>query len=430
MADQESSAKGRRSVGRSVNRSAKPKPKRTRVRPSAQAKARKAKTAKRPLPTSNHTARKVAVAGTVAVAGAAALTVAQKEELSRRVDTVQRELDTLQSRAQLTSIYQAIGDIDQMLVDLPIQLEEMRSRGYVHNGQMEDKLEALDEEWDDVRPRVEQLLKTRLNVMDRTLASAESKVEKINATSEPTIKNAETAVNTLESRIESAEQAIESQYDGVETQLQASKRQLAQIAEMMDWIDSSDAITLREAEGPLEAVEAEWHTDGKDEGPDGIILLTDQRLLFEQREEIVTKKKFGLFKSDSEYIQKLHLEIEVDDIDDVTGKEEGGFLGMGKADILELILSANAPVSRARFHLKGEESSDWAEMIKKVVSGEIDNDRADEYVDEAEVAEVMAAAFPETCPNCYAQVPVQSRGIVSVECEFCGAIIVPIPADG
>jgi hypothetical protein len=198
---------------------------------------------------------------------------------------------------------------------------------------------------------------------------------------------------------------------------------------MMDWIDSSEAITLREAEGPLEAVEAEWHTDGKDEGPDGILLLTDQRLLFEQREEIVTKKKFGLFKSESEYIQKLHLEIEVDDIDDVTDKEEGGFLGMGKADILELVLSANAPVSRARFHLKGEESSDWAEMIKNVTSGEIDNDRADEYVDDAELAEETAAAFPETCPNCYAQVPPQPRGIVTIDCEFCGAIITPISTD-
>jgi len=430
MANQKSTGKGRRSVGRSVNRSAKPKPRRTRVRPSAQAKARKAKTAKRPLPKSKHTARKVAIVGTTAVAGAAALTAAQKEELSRRVDTVQRELDTLESRAQLTGVYEEIGDIDQMLVDLPIQLEEMRSRGYVHNGQLEDKLEVLDEEWDDVRPRVEQLLKTRINVLDRTLSSAESKVENLNATSDPTIKKAETAVNTLETRIESAEQAIESQYEGVESQLRASKRKLGQISEMMDWIDSSDAITLREAEGPLEAVEAEWHTDGKDEGPDGIILLTDQRLLFEQREEIVTKKKFGLFKSDSEYIQKLHLEIETDDIDDVSNKEEGGFLGMGKADILELILSANAPVSRARFHLKGEESSDWAEMIKQVVSGEIDNDRADEYADEAEVAEVMAAAFPENCPNCYAQVPPQPRGIVTVECEFCGETIIPTLAEG
>jgi hypothetical protein len=183
---------------------------------------------------------------------------------------------------------------------------------------------------------------------------------------------------------------------------------------------------LREAEGPLEAVEAEWHTDGKDEGPDGILLLTDQRLLFEQREEIVTKKKFGLFKSESKHIQELHLEIEINDIDEVKHKEEGGFLGMGKEDILELTLAASAPVSRVRFHLKGEDSSDWAEMIKRVTSGEIDEDRAPEYTDEVEVAEETAAAFPETCPTSFAQLPPPPRGVLTVDCEFCGTTINPL----
>ncbi|PID84637.1 MAG: hypothetical protein CSA11_05930 [Chloroflexi bacterium] len=423
MAETKGTSKSRHSVNRRV------KPKRTRVRPSARANVRKAKTAKRPLPRPKHTARKVAAGGTVAVAGAVALTAAQKEARQGQVDTVQRELDSLESRVQLTSIYQEIGDIDQMLVDLPIQLEEMRSRGYVHRGQYENTLDALDEEWDEVRPRIERLLKARITQLDRSFDNAESKVAKINLTHESSIKAAETAVSSLESRIESAEKAIESQYDGLQTQLRPIKRQLYQISEMMDWIDSSDAISLREAEGPLEAVEAEWHTDGKDEGPDGILLITDQRLLFEQREEIVTKKKFGLFKSDSKYIQKLHLEIEVDDIDDVADKKEGGFLGMGKADILELILSANAPVSRTRFHLKGEKSSDWAELIKNVISGEIDNDRADEYADEAEIAEQTAAAFPETCPNCFGQIPPQPRGIIKLECEFCGAEILPLVTD-
>jgi hypothetical protein len=98
---------------------------------------------------------------------------------------------------------------------------------------------------------------------------------------------------------------------------------------------------------------------------------------------------------------------------------------MGKADILEFVLSASAPVSRARFHLKGEESSDWAELIKQVAAGEIDEDRADEYVDEIEVAEKTAVAFPETCPACFAQVSSQLRGILSINCEFCGATITP-----
>lgn len=90
------------------------------------------------------------------------------------------------------------------------------------------------------------------------------------------------------------------------------------------------------------------------------------------------------------------------------------------------MLSASAPVSRARFHLKGEESSDWAKLIKQVNSGEIDEDRAEGYVDEIEVAEKTAVSFPETCPACFAQVPPQPRGVLSINCEFCGAAITPV----
>lgn len=354
----------------------------------------------------------------------------KQELLAQRIDAIQREFDSLESRAQLTSLYQDIGDIDQMLIDLPIELKDVRGRGYVHNRHLKDKLEILAGEWKKARSRVERMLKAQIRKLESSLEDAQDQVGKMKVKKESAIDAAETAVNSLESRIESAETSIKSQYNGVETQLNTINWQLTQVTEMMDWIDSSDEITLREAEGPLEAVEAEWHTDGKDEGPDGILLLTDQRILFEQREEIVTKRKFGLFKSESKDIQKLHLEIETGDIDDVSHKEEGGFLGMGKKDILELVLSASAPVSRARFHLKGEESSDWAEMIKQVTSGEVDEDRADKFVEAVKAADEKAAAFPETCQNCYAQVPPQPRGIVTVECAFCGATIVPIPAEG
>lgn len=353
----------------------------------------------------------------------------KQELLAQRMDGIQREFNSLEPRAQLTSLYEDVGDIDQMLIDLPIELKDVRSRGYVHNRQLKDMLETLDGEWRKARPRIERMLKAQINQLETPLNNAQSQVQKMRTKTESSANAAETAVNSLESRIESAETSIKSQYDGVETQLNTISWQLEQVTEMMDWIDSSDEITLREAEGPLAAVEAEWHADGKNEGPDGILILTDQRLLFEQREEIVTKKKFGLFKSESKEIQKLHLQIETADIDDVSHKEEGGFLGMGKKDILELVLSASAPVSRARFHLKGEESSDWAEMVKLVTSREIDKDRADKYVKDVEIADETASAFPETCPNCYAQVPPPPRGIVKVECEFCGAIIMPMVSE-
>jgi hypothetical protein len=106
-------------------------------------------------------------------------------------------------------------------------------------------------------------------------------------------------------------------------------------------------------------------------------------------------------------------------------KEEGGFLGMGKDDILELICSARAPVSRVRLHLKGQNSSDWAGFIKRVQTGEINDDRDDDFIEEIEQAEALTGNFPTRCPNCFADVPPPPRGVTSVTCEFCGGTITP-----
>jgi len=231
-------------------------------------------------------------------------------------------------------------------------------------------------------------------------------------------------LNSLSQRISGAETAVSSLYSGMESELRAVEADINSRVAMMDIFDAATTIQLHDTEAPLLAVKSEWRRDG-DEGPTGFLFLTDQRLFFEQREEVVTKKRFGIFKADSEMIQQLLLEAEIADVESVSHKKEGGFLGMGKDDILEFVFTANGPLSRADFHLKGQKSADWANMIKRVQSGEIDDDRAQEYVDELEDAKETAVSFPTQCPNCFAAVPTPSRGVLSVTCEFCGATITP-----
>lgn len=386
-----------------------------RVRPTVRATQHKQKVAAHPMPAPPQ--RRV-------VRPAAAAATALSPEIQARMTAVESKYERLETDAQLGNIYDAVGRIDARLTDLPFELEKMRDRGYVHSGQLEDKLEALDDKWDDnIRPRVEASLKEQVERLDKELDQAEMQVKRINPRVESTVKSAETAVDSLERRLTAAHDAIDNLYEPIQNEVNEVERQVNNARQMLDLLDGSQAIQLREAEGPLLAVEAQWHRDGSKEGPDGYLFLTDQRLIFEQREEVVTKKKFGLFKADSETIQEVQVDVEVHEIDSVTHKEEGGFMGMGKADILELVFAASANMSRARFHLKGQNSSEWAAMIKRVQTGDIDADRSDEYVEELETAGITSASFPTSCPNCYAAVPEQPRGVTSYTCEFCGAVI-------
>ncbi|WP_420627163.1 hypothetical protein, partial [Candidatus Leptofilum sp.] len=354
--------------------------------------------------------------------GAAA---AVSAELASKIDRIQDKFERLESQAQLEDIYTAVGDIDNKLTSLPFDLEALRDRGYVHSGQLEDKLEALDDQWDELRPRVEKAITEQVNRLDRELDQTERQVNRLGRANATVVKAVDKSVDSLGSRITAARRALDGLYDGMQTELYQIEYSLGQVGKMLDLMAGSQEIRLLEAEGPLLAVKAEWHQDG-DEGPEGYLFLTDQRLLFEQREEVVTKKRFGLFKADSEMVQKLHIAVQVHEIDQIVHKEEGGFLGMGKDDILELVFAATADLSRARFHLDGQESEDWAAMINRIQSGEIDGDRSDEYLDELEAAEITSASFPEQCPNCFAAIPEQPRGVTVYTCEFCGATVQPL----
>jgi len=396
--------------------------------------ARRAKTKPRRInrpPVRKSTVRKPAAARPSRPSSTAAKRPTQaprKVEISpeeqAEIDRITREYESLEQDGSLGDIYDTVGEIETKLTKMPLDLDALRRRGYVHSGQLEDRLAALDEDWDEVMPKVEAELKRQASRLDRELDAVERKVAQMSSGTTAAISGAKTAVSTGQSKVSAAKSAISGMYDDLEAELYKIENEIRHIDWIMDQLDESPEIRLREAEGPIAAVEAFWHQDG-DEGPKGVLYLTDQRLLFEQKEEVVTKKRFGIFKSESEMVQKLQLDIAAHDIESIKHKEEGGFLGMGKDDILELICSANAPVSRARFHLKGQDSSDWAGYIKRVQTGEINEDREEDYMEEIEEAEAKIGTFPTRCPNCFADVPVPPRGVSSVTCEFCGTTITP-----
>lgn len=415
-------ARRQRPAGSSASeRAAKRRAVKRRVRPAVRVAARKATARKRPMPAPPP--RRPLRPAPARPARAAA----PSPELTTRIQAVQTQFANLESKAQLSDIYTAIGQFDTQLVELPLALETLRGRGYIHSEQLEDRLEALEEQWDDTRPRVDKALQDHVARLDNQLDEVERHVHGLRP-AEPALRSAESVMNALSQRITTAETAVSGLFSGMETELQKIEYELGQLTSMMDTLAASNAIQLREAEGPLLAIKSEWQRDGK-EGPEGFLFLTDQRLLFEQREEVVTKKRLGIFKAESEKIQELMLEIETVDIESVKDKEEGGFLGMGKDDIIEFVFSANAPISRGRFHLKGQDSADWAAMIKRVQSGEINEDRAEEYAEELADAKELALAFPTECPNCFAAVPTPPLGVLSVTCEFCGTVIKPTPVE-
>jgi hypothetical protein len=289
---------------------------------------------------------------------------------------------------------------------------------------MEKDVSALRQAWEETRPRVDSSLRQEVARLQRQVRNVDHQLGQLSIGNAATISAASTALNSLGGRVDSARRSVTGLFDELQMQLYDIESALTRFNRVLDLFDESPEVRLRDSEAPVMAGDAEWHRDG-DEGPSGILFLTDQRFLFEQNEEVATKKLFGLIATEKEKIQELMLDVPVHSIEQIGHHEEGGFLGMGKDDILDLVFGPRAPVSRARFLLRGQESSDWAKWIKQIQTGEMDRDRHEDFQEEISEAEARSASFPAECPNCFAPLPAPPRGARQVECEFCGMVVKP-----
>ncbi len=379
------------------------------------------------VPTRRPATPTVAAVAIPATAAAVAGTVAAEDaQHQSRVNLIRQQYSSLESGAQLADVYRAIGHLDGRLTQFPLELAELRKRGYVHAGQLEDQIAVADEHWDTTRPQVEQALREQSARLDVELNQAGRLVMAMSAARPATINAAETVVRALQQRIHAAQSAVSGLYAQLAAEVDEIDDGLDRVDWMLDHFEESK-IERRDTEAPLAAAEAQWHESGES-GPDGILFLTDQRLLFEQREDVATRKILGLITTESERIQELRLAIEIEHIDKVADLEEkSGFLGMAKDEILELEMSAAAQLSRARFHLASQDSTAWASLIKRVKRREIDEDRAEDYAEEIVTAQDLALSFPTQCPYCFAPVPTPPRGVTSTTCDYCNSVLVAVP---
>lgn len=324
----------------------------------------------------------------------------------------------------MSDVYDEIGRISTMLNKLPSELDELRQRGYVHGGSLDDRLLDLDDQWDAVEPRVHDMVMTEQQTLGKEVTAARFVVARAGR-SESGSAAASDRIDALEQKINTAKRNIENLYNDIHVALRDIKQQLHAADELLDWIEESSHIKLLEAEGPVTGAEAQWLRDADEDGPTGILILTDQRLLFEQREKIVTRRMLGIFARESEMRQELLLDIDESDIESVVADEKKGRFGFGKKEIVRLVGTADADFSRLAFLLKDADSDDWARMLKRVMTGDIDSDRDEAFVEAMEVAAEIAASFPTTCPSCLATLPEPQRGDTSISCEFCGSVVKP-----
>ncbi len=336
------------------------------------------------------------------------------------VRRLEERLAALERAALLNDVRNRLAQADADLLRLPQEIAALRSRGFLYRAGWEARLSALAEEWPRLRPGVLNAIESHSARLRPAILSVEESVRRLSAlrssplsAAEPTLRRVESEIAACEHLVNASADAVQNLFRGFLTNLEALSREVADISRMMGWLAEARFV-LQPGEGLVEAVQARFLRG--DERQEGILFLTDQRLIFERREK-VARKKVLFITTASETIQEVVWEAPLAQVGEVNAAEARRALVL-KRELLAISPAPGGPFGRAELELDAD-SETWRALILRCQTGEVAQDRA------GGAPEVPVFIIPPKCPSCGAALdragPV--RGLSSIRCEYCGTTI-------
>jgi hypothetical protein len=345
-------------------------------------------------------------------------------QFARDLAEAQSQLSTLQQKSHLSSARDSLEDLDTKIGTLSARIIELRSRKYAFDKDLAEQATQIAERWKTLQPSIVDFIERQEAQMQIAIRPLESQISYVAIqTGNPEnglvmLKSFNADMETLESKISGAESTADGMYDELQGQFTTLNSHLAEITWMLDRMDEA-SFPFLEAESGIKAVKATWARNGREDGdsPQGTLFITDCRLVFEQNQEIATKKVLFVVTERKKVQQKL-MEVPVELIEDIKATKQGVFKNQ---DFIELRLGHGAPFPSATFHIFGQDCNSWQVVLKKAAAHEFDDDRA-VAVDPVEVAKVKAA--PTKCPSCGAVIQQAiPHNASQMNCEYCGSVI-------
>jgi len=272
------------------------------------------------------------------------------------------KLQHLQESITFQDIHTEADQLDQTLGGLPARLSSIRRDGYCYKSFLEEQVQILSLDWQTQR----NLVRTQVLENQSALQAEAARIHLIHAHGAA----AGTALTTLENQVNSATENIRSIYSLTQESAQRLDKQVNDVAWTLEQIGQA-AFQLLAGEEPVEAVSARWKAPEVKDGLGGVLYLTDQRLIFEQKEEIAAKKVLFITTA-KQKVQDLKWAIPIEEVQDAQGSKRG-FLN--KDDFLTITISTGKPFQSADIHLKGESGDNWREYIQRVSSGALASEK-------------------------------------------------------
>ncbi len=345
------------------------------------------------------------------------------KKLASDINSLRTKFNALEESTRLTSVRDSLEDTQTTIKGFADKVTGLRARGYVFGMNFESRAATLLEKWKALAPNINKQIEEQAGQLQTAIAPLRPRMTQLAAASgnqtqaQGLLEQVKPQVESLEAQVHAAGRQISGMYDSVRSEVNKFSNEIRRIDYMLTNL-SQAAFPLLATEAGLMAVKAVWAKNGKEQkdDPQGVLYLTDQRIIFEQKEEVATKKVLFI-TTEKEKRQKLLIDTPVALVKSVETSKQGM---LKNEDFIKVSFASGAPMNVAHFHI-WQPCEEWQGLINRAKARDFESDRAVE-VDAAAAAKVKSA--PSQCPSCGGHLhQVILRGQDTVKCEFCGFLI-------
>jgi hypothetical protein len=317
----------------------------------------------------------------------------------------------LSLKRNLNGTTNKILNVDKRIRNLPTRVSKIRQSNYKSLTHLETNQSSLLERWNESSPDLKQTARNRrgrilhrINDLERELSQRHRKtVYNIS-----NLKGIENRLSNVRQNVSELNNYVSNSLSGVENGLRNIDEDL-KIAENTVNLTSKAIFSWKEGEVPILSVKAK----DLDNDIEGVLTLTNYRIIFESEKEVILKKRFFIVTEKKE-VREVQFEKPIGFVKNLTKGRVGILKGAG----IFIDFNPKSGLKQMKFDTKGYEADWLVRFYNFIISGTAD--------EELSTVEPPVEKEPLTliCQVCGAPYNEEVyRGQTSLNCKYCDAVM-------
>jgi chromosome segregation ATPase len=325
------------------------------------------------------------------------------DNFSEKQESMKREVSSLVFR--VNSLPSKVNQIDNSIRGVSTRITTVRAKGYFVPKHLENLSNELNDKWNKAAPEISSYSTQQSNYLLQKQNNLESNIIRSNSIND--LSQFETSIDTLSRDLILIENTINSNLQDYQNQYNQLNKELLRAEDTTKNL-SNTSIKWKNNEHPVFSTKIQDLTNEKQ----GILTLSNLRILFEEEKEEVLKKTL-FFATEKRTIREVIIDQPIGSIDTI----EKGRVGFLKGAGIFIKFKPQTGLNELKIDTRSDDDDDIIHFYNLIISGEA----TQETEPGKETSDHIA---PTTCPICSAPYSEEIlKGQTSLKCKYCGSVI-------